>query len=515
MILTDSKQIIPYQNQLFREIAEQKTNKLFDLLGGILRVANSDHYIAELHTKEILRRLHKPIYYNSIFKTSFCNPFRYAQLIFMIAKITHKFIGPNYDSLKLKRNLIQISGVYATMLKIQIIPQTNLPFVFDVRCLIIGYMLKEGGKNDLFSRVRAVFYAYKPEEIYETIKCISKDDFSVLTYGETGQEKANRNEFEKIWNAIPDFSTLNSLSIFTIIDLNVIAPRITHYDSKFFKNRLFEEMTILQTFPNLTSANLDPTFIEGLLFPKKILKLQIKDRSKWERMGNRLDYRQIVYFKKNFTNIESLKIRRYYKFFNFLPYPQNLKKLSFSGSSSPKALPDFFLIRLNSIVSLKVSCRKVVKLSCLPNPSAIKHLNCYHCTMTEGTFAKFINLESFTLPRSPQEQSKVIPFLPTAHKLIKLTFCFFHPMILKDFPVCQTIKTIKFLDHLLSYEPKFFRNALKKQNFFDLINNCCNLIVSRFPTLTKIKSKRNIHFNEIFKQKMFLNNIEIDITHST
>lgn len=70
------------------EIADKKLNKLKITIDNLLNFDDvNDLAIAKVHTEIVLKRLKKPIYYNSIFKGSLCNPFRHAQLDFYGRKV--------------------------------------------------------------------------------------------------------------------------------------------------------------------------------------------------------------------------------------------------------------------------------------------------------------------------------------------------------------------------------------------------------------------------------------------
>lgn len=359
---------------------ERKLNKLHKLLGDLIHVKPIENpAIAKVLAKMVIARLHKPAYYNSIFKGASSNPFRHTQLAFKVGVLARKFINLEVTL------LAQITAAYQAMLKIQRVPMTKLPGDFDLHWQIIKGMLT--GKDNLIdrmqiSKIRDIYYGFSQKYIWKTCKC---DDFPEIDLGNPAQERINVQNFSRaMLNAITHFK-IKDFDDFTVEDFDRVAPYITRYKHKMFRHIYYQESRILKNFQCLTNVDLKyQESLGSLPFPEKVRDLSCSTSLVYSREATALE---------KFTNIKDLKLKSNLNHLLLgLPNPEKLIRLSCTDC------PDDFLKRLENIEILELSSPKACDLSLLPHPEKLKVINFNICSITEDLFAKFVNLESFKVP---------------------------------------------------------------------------------------------------------------------
>lgn len=463
-------QMFPLQG-LTREIVDKKLDKLKEILREILTFNGKNISILKNLSEYVLKKFHKPIYYHSIFKGSFWDPYRHVQLTFMVGNLECKFKNE-----VMKNRTAQINNLYKAMVKIEKIPECNLLSIFDIQLNIIKLLVTD--KNNLislekFCKIRPIFYAYRREDICNNIASKQwRTELPKLTSQETAQEEINCLRFNQIVSSF-DFSRIQKLPAhFEEEKLMDIASYITNYNYKIFSDIpiiSFDHRRFIKSCKNITSINLNCLDdIKYISYPEKIIKMKIKD-------NDMSLYGKIDIIRK-FINIEILKIHKKNKSNNFLtclPNIGNLRKLSCRGD-----IGNEILVRLRNIESFHIHYDIqgiALDLSLLLNPNELKHLNYFALTSKE--FSKFINIESFTFPfpLNSKEEKKIIELFPPTLK--KITFSCLERKTLENCSVCPNIETIKLLDLNISE---------CDQSFTELTE----LIVTKFPALKIIKLRK-------------------------
>lgn len=274
-------QTFPLQS-LTQEIVDNKLNKLKGILEKIFTFDCSNISISKNLSKYVLKKFHKPLYYHSIFKGSFRDPYRHTQLTFMVGKLEDKFKSYAFENQILKNRLAQINDLYKGMLKIEKIPECKFVSVFDVQLKIIDLLLTEKDNFislEKFGKIKSIFYAYRRKDIFKKINCYFSLNVPKLTSQEAAQEEVNCSTFNQIVSRL-DYSRIKKLpSQFEEEDAMDIASCITNYNYKIFSDISFiNHNKLIKSCTNITSAclkHLDD--IKYISYPEKIIEMKIKE----------------------------------------------------------------------------------------------------------------------------------------------------------------------------------------------------------------------------------------------